>query len=127
MEARPQGGTIVVTYPQNKITYTYDRASNTYLRSVTGEKKQIDKADGKRVAPKNVVIMNMIFGPLNDGHPNKHRLEANVVGTGKAWIGTNGKTIAVMTKAMVAAVTKRQALSSSLLQNRSTITSVGWT
>ena len=93
LEARPQGGTIVVTYPQNKITYTYDRASNTYLRSVTGEKKQIDKADGKRVAPKNVVIMNMIFGPLNDGHPNKHRLEANVVGTGKAWIATNGKTI----------------------------------
>jgi hypothetical protein len=93
LEARPQGGTIVVTYPQNKITYRYDRASNTYLRSVTGEAKQIDKADGKRVAPKNVVIMNMIFGPLNDGHPNKHRLEANVVGTGKAWIATNGKTI----------------------------------
>ena len=93
LEARPQGGTIVVTYPQNTITYSYDRATNTYLRSVTGEPKQIDKADGKRVAPKNVVIMNMIFGPLNDGHPNKHRLEANVVGSGKAWIATNGKTI----------------------------------
>ena len=93
LEARPQGGTIVVTYPQNKITYKYDRKTNTYLRSVTREAKQIDKADGKRVAPKNVVIMNMVFGPLNDGHPNKHRLEANVVGTGKAWIATNGKTI----------------------------------
>jgi hypothetical protein len=93
LEARPQGGTIVLTYPQNTITYKYDRATNTYLRSVTGEPKQIDKADGKRVAPKNVVIMNMIFGPLNDGHPNKNRLEANVVGTGKAWISTNGKTI----------------------------------
>ena len=51
LEARPLGGTIVVTYPQNKITYAYDRTTNTYLRSVTGEKKQIDKADGKRVAP----------------------------------------------------------------------------
>ena len=60
---------------------------------MTGEAKQIDAADGKRVAPKNVVVMRMNFGPLNDGHPNKHRLEANVVGTGKAWIATNGKTI----------------------------------
>ena len=37
--------------------------------------------------------MLMIFGPLNDGHPNKHRLEANVVGSGTAWISTNGRTI----------------------------------
>ena len=54
---RPVGGTIAVTYLANKITYSYDRATNTYLRSVTGEKKQTDAADGKRVAPKNVVIM----------------------------------------------------------------------
>jgi hypothetical protein len=60
---------------------------------VTGEAKQVDKADGKRVAPKNVVIMNMIFGPLNDGHPDKHRLEASDVGHGTAWISTNGVTI----------------------------------
>ncbi len=31
-------------------------------------------------------------GPLNDGSP-KHRLEANLVGKGTAWIATNGKTI----------------------------------
>jgi Protein of unknown function (DUF3048) N-terminal domain/Protein of unknown function (DUF3048) C-terminal domain len=93
LEARPAGGTIVVTYPQNKITYRYDRNTNTYLRGVTGETKQIDAADGKRVAPKNIVIMNMVFGPLNDGHPNKNRLEAQVTGSGKAWIATNGKTI----------------------------------
>ena len=37
--------------------------------------------------------MMMRFGPLNDGHPNKHRLEATVVGSGVAWIATNGKTI----------------------------------
>ena len=32
------------------------------------------------------------FAPLNDGS-HKHRLEAQVTGTGKAWISTNGKTI----------------------------------
>ena len=90
---RPLGGTISVAYQANRITYSYDRATNTYLRSVTGKSKQTDAATGKRVAPKNVVIMRMSFGPLNDGHPNKLRLEADVIGSGKAWIATNGKTI----------------------------------
>jgi hypothetical protein len=89
---RPSGGIIRVAYPYNSIEYRYDRASNTYLRGVSGQSKQIDPADGERVAPKNVVVMLMSFGPLNDGS-NKHRLEAKVVGSGKAWIATNGQTI----------------------------------
>jgi hypothetical protein len=89
---RPVGGRIQVAYSYNSIRYDYDRATNTYLRSVTGEKKQIDAATKQRVAPKNVVIMLMSFGPLNDGS-HKHRLEAKVVGSGTAWIATNGTTI----------------------------------
>ena len=77
LEARPYGGTITVKYPYNTITYKYDRKTNTYLRSVTGEKKQTDAANDTRVAPKNVVIMRMRFGPLNDGHPGAPRLEAD--------------------------------------------------
>ncbi len=90
---RPKGGTIVVKYPANTIKYNYDRNSNTYYRGVTREAKQVDAATGERVHPKNVVVMLMQFGPLNDGNPNKHRLEATVIGKGKAWIATNGKTI----------------------------------
>jgi len=89
---RPSGGIIRVTYPHNMIEYRYDRATNSYLRGVTGQPKQIDAATGRRVAPKNVVIMLVSFGPLNDGS-NKHRLEAKNVGTGEAWIATNGRTI----------------------------------
>ncbi|HZC33854.1 MAG TPA: DUF3048 domain-containing protein [Candidatus Bathyarchaeia archaeon] len=89
---RPTGGRIQVAYLANSIRYDYDQATNTYLRSVTGEKKQVDAATHQRVAPKNVVIMLMSFGPLNDGS-QKHRLEAKVVGTGTAWIATNGVTI----------------------------------
>jgi hypothetical protein len=89
---RPRGGKIQVAYPYNQITYTYDWKSNSYLRGVTGAAKQTDGATGARIAPKNVVIMLMKFGPLNDGS-HKHRLEANVVGTGTAWIATNGTTI----------------------------------
>jgi hypothetical protein len=89
---RPRGGRIEVAYSYNRIRYDYDWKTNTYLRSVTGEKKQVDAATGKRVAPKNVVIMLMRFGALNDGS-KKHRLEAQVVGSGTAWIATNGTTI----------------------------------
>jgi hypothetical protein len=92
LDARPSGGSITVKYYANKITYRYDRKTNTYLRSVTGQSKEKDEADGRRIAPKNVVVMMMRFGPLNDGS-RKHRLEATVIGSGRAWISTNGKTI----------------------------------
>ena len=87
------GGPIDVTDGNiNAIHYVYDRTTNTYLRSVTGEKRQIDAATKKRVAPKNVIVMVVRFGPLNDGS-TKHRLEGEVIGSGPAWISTNGITI----------------------------------
>ncbi len=89
---RPNGGTIATAYRANAITYRYDRDSNTYRRSVTGEKQQTDRGRDQPVAPKNVVVMLVKFGPLNDG-ANKHRLEAQLVGKGTAWVATNGKTI----------------------------------
>ncbi len=93
LDARPYGGLIRVVYPVNTITYRYDRDTNTYPRGVTGEAAQTDGSTGARVAPSNVVVMLMSFSPLSDGHPEKHRLEARVVGSGKAWISTNGRTI----------------------------------
>lgn len=91
---RPVGGRIDVQYGDvNHIRYDYDRRTNTYLRSVTGEKRQVDAATNQRVTPKNVIVMVMRFGPLDDGHPNKHRLEADVIGSGPAWVATNGVTI----------------------------------
>ena len=89
---RPNGGTIVVPYLANKITYKYDRKSNRYLRSVSVEGKQVDASSKSRVGPKNVVVMTMSFGPLNDGS-KKHRLEAQFTGKGTAWIATNGRTV----------------------------------
>ena len=92
VDFRPHGGRIDVAYSYNKVRYDYDWTTNSYYRSVTGEKHQIDAATGGRVRPKNVIIMLMKFGPLNDGS-KKHRLEADVVGRGTAWIATNGTTI----------------------------------
>jgi hypothetical protein len=90
---RPVGGRIVVSYPSNTIQYDYDRLTNSYPRTVSVEGPEIDAATNRRVAPKNVVVMLMAFGPLNDANPEKHRLEAQVIGTGVAWIATNGRTI----------------------------------
>ncbi|TME13034.1 MAG: DUF3048 domain-containing protein [Chloroflexi bacterium] len=93
-DLRPRGGTIRVDYPTESITYRYDATTNTYIRYINGSKTpQVDRSDGKVVAPKNVVILRMAFGPLNDGHPQKHRLEAQDVGKGVAWIATNGHTV----------------------------------
>ena len=91
---RPVGGTLTVTYPYETITYRYDAATNWYVRYINkSSTPQIDRNDGQIVAPANVVILKMAFGPLNDGHPKKHRLEAQDVGKGQAWVATNGRTI----------------------------------
>ena len=93
-DERPTGGTIKVVYPYETITYKYDPVGNHYLRYIDGSKvAQVDAADNQLVAPKNVVILRMFFGALNDGHPNKHRLEARNIGKGEAWIATNGVTV----------------------------------
>jgi hypothetical protein len=87
---RPDGARIDLSYPYNKIGYRYDRASNTWLRLVGGA-PQIDRANKQRVAPKNVVIMQVRFAvsaALRHG-----RLEAGNIGSGPAWIATNGKII----------------------------------
>jgi hypothetical protein len=93
LTARPDTGRIVVRYPYETVTYRYDPATNTYPRFIDASTKpQVDAADGSRVAPTNVVILRMRFGPLSDGHPNKKRLEASDVGSGEAWVATNGRT-----------------------------------
>lgn len=93
LSMRPVGGTITFAYPHNTIKYSYDRTTNTYLRTVSVEGAEHDAANKVRIAPTNVIVMWMKFGPLNDGEAYKHRLEATVVGSGPAWIATNGHTL----------------------------------
>lgn len=93
-EARPVGTTLTVTYPYETVTYRYDAATNTYRRYIDGATEpQIDAADGRVASPANVVILRMRFGALNDGHPEKHRLDAEDVGSGEAIVSTNGRIV----------------------------------
>jgi hypothetical protein len=89
---RPRGGRIDVRYLFNSVRYDYDRASNSYLRTVSGEGKERDADTKQRIAPKNVIVMIVHFEPLNDGS-GKGRLGADILGSGRAWIATNGNTI----------------------------------
>jgi DUF3048 family protein len=91
---RPAPGSITVSYPlYETIAYRYSPKTNSYLRYINGSKKpQVDAADGRVVAPKNVVILRMHFAPIAGAH-QKGRLEATDVGSGPAWIATGGVTI----------------------------------
>jgi len=91
---RPTGNTIVVRYPYETITFKYDPGRDAYLRYIdTSKTPQVDAADGQVVAPRNVVVVRMHFGPLIDSPTFKHRLEAADIGSGDAWISTGGRTI----------------------------------
>ena len=91
---RPAGAILTVHYPYETITYRYDSIANTYWRYVDGSTEpQVDAADGEVVAPTNVVLLRMRFGALNDGHPEKNRLDADDIGEGEAIVSTNGRII----------------------------------
>jgi hypothetical protein len=88
------GGTIMVPYHGNTITYQYDAATNTYPRGVSGQAQEMDLGNGQRIAPSNVIVMWQPVGMLA-GHANmkKHRLDIDTIGTGKAMVFTNGVAV----------------------------------
>lgn len=91
---RPAGASVEVRYLANRIAYAYEWASNRWVRTVTGGAGAgVDAATGERLAPANVVVLVVPFAPLDDGS-KKNRLEADLVGEGRAWIATNGRIVA---------------------------------
>lgn len=57
LEQRPSAGNIKISYPGiYKVEYTYDKESNSYLRT-WGNTIDVDRNNGKRIAPKNVAVI----------------------------------------------------------------------
>ena len=57
IDQRPTGGHLRLAYPSvYDVDYDYDRTTNSYLRTWDGV-ADTDKNNGKRVAPKNIVVM----------------------------------------------------------------------
>lgn len=95
---RPVGGSIVVPYRANRISYRYDRETDRYVRGVSGAKTQKDGTTKEVVAPANVVVLFMGTAPLrNDAtsrvNEKKHRIDIDYTGTGRALVFRDGTVI----------------------------------
>ena len=76
-------------YSDFDVTWTYDAATNSYLRT-NGGKKHLDKNTGKQIAAKNVVILFMDESVANDGYDQGQHMLYGTKGTGKAIIIMDG-------------------------------------
>lgn len=84
-----------VTIPFNTVTvsYAYDAKANNYRR-LLGGKPHIDRADGKPVTARTVVVMYVKFRLDSKIEPGHARPVMTDIGTGNALIVSEGKTIA---------------------------------
>ena len=89
---RPAKGSIKIPYNRGATSYTYDKASNRYLRSVAGN-AQVDASDGKRVTARNVVVLFMRLTIDRKTEPGHGRPVFDHVGSGKALVFRDGHVI----------------------------------
>ncbi|MBM3256474.1 MAG: DUF3048 domain-containing protein [Candidatus Moranbacteria bacterium] len=85
---RAKGGNLRIGFAgPYGVNYTYDPKTNSYLRT-WGDKEDIDKNNGQRLAPKNVVVMfaasRQIEGQYND---------VDVEGEGELHVFMNGQEV----------------------------------
>ena len=92
LSARPGSGSISIPYGTGTTSYAYDRASNSYLRSVAG-RPQFDAGDGRRVVARSVVVLFMSLSIDPQSEPGYARPVVGQIGTGRALIFTNGRVV----------------------------------
>lgn len=76
---------------QFSVTWTYNSAKNTYLRT-NGGKVHADKNTGKQLDAKNIVVVFAKESPANDGYDGGHILYG-LAGEGDALVFQNGNAI----------------------------------
>lgn len=89
---RPPSASISIPYYRGATAYSYDRATNSYLRSVAGS-PQIDAADGKQVTAKDVVVLFMVLTTDSVSEPGHDRPVLANVGSGKAIVFRDGQAV----------------------------------
>lgn len=96
----------VVYSPRASATYDWDAASGTYKRGENGTAHVA--SSGAQIAPQNVVIQFVTTTTLGyKDQSGTNVVESNVVGSGDAWILSNGRiTKGKWSKASQSAVTK---------------------
>lgn len=96
LEDRPVSQKITVEFwssqPDYGVTWGYDKATNTYLRTNAG-KVHLDNNTKKQFAPKNIVILYMKESRANDGYEGNLHEIFGTKGTGTALVFQDGKEI----------------------------------
>lgn len=91
-DKRPASGSITVPYNRGAAAYTYDHATNSYLRSHAG-KAHIDPLDGQRVTARNVVVLFMRQSVDPESEPGHNRPVLAQIGEGRAIVFRDGLAI----------------------------------
>lgn len=76
-------------YSDYSVSWTYDPATNKYLRSNGGVAHK-DKNTGKQISTTNLVILYMTEGRANDGYEGNLHMLYGTKGTGKALVFMDG-------------------------------------
>jgi Protein of unknown function (DUF3048) N-terminal domain/Protein of unknown function (DUF3048) C-terminal domain len=84
--------TVRIPYRTNVVTYRFDPATDSYLRSIDG-KPHVDPADDQRVTTTNIVVLFQKFRIDTKIEPGHSRPDITTLGSGKAWIIQEGKLI----------------------------------
>ena len=96
MDARPVSQSISYNfwdgYGDYGVVWTYDKATNTYLRN-NGGKMHTDLNTKKQLSAKNVIVLFMKETRANDGYENNLHMLYGTKGTGNAKIFIDGKEI----------------------------------
>lgn len=79
--------------PNYTVSWTYDKATNSYLRE-NGGQKHLDNNTKKQLSAKNVVVLYMRESRANDGYEGNLHLLYGTKGKGKAVVFQDGKEIA---------------------------------
>ncbi len=78
--------------PNYAVKWTYDKVSNSYLRSNGGE-PHMDRNTKKQLSARNIVVLFMEEEHANDGYENNAHMLYGTKGTGKALVFMDGEEI----------------------------------
>ena len=97
LSQRPQSQSIHLEFWQSAgsdyfVDWAFDPKTNLYKRSVGG-KAHTDKDNGKQIAVKNVIVLEMVEENANDGYVANDHLLYEDKGSGKAVVFKDGKRI----------------------------------
>lgn len=81
-------GKVSFNYGASKCEFTYDRAKNTYVRTINGS-EYIDLETGEPIETTNILVQKVSSSVLD----SKGRLKINMCAGGSAMLFTNGKVV----------------------------------